>query len=301
MVAVYRAKLGKRGTETAMMRKAVALKLADCAHDDGRSIHPAIKTIADEIETSERSVQRVIAGFLEEKLLLLDNDGWSGKTNRYRFNFKVLDAFPRTRKRRQDDDDETGDKVSPMPPSEGDMVSGQGDRVSGEGDTVTPKPSLNHQEPSKQQRARKSKSGKGQKMKVDPVTGISATALAEGYALAAGWDRDELMDKFLSLPEPDNPDAAWLGFCKSQGRHGEAPQRKFKITGPVTPLEPPPQDRITITRGSPEWAKWIEHCDRVNPAAADQLRNGRTYAAYVPSRYPSDKALPEFPRPKVAA
>lgn len=295
MVAVYRAKLGKRGTETAMVRKAVALKLADCAHDDGRSIHPSIKRIADEVEISERSVQRVIAGFLDEKLLLLDNEGWSGKTNRYRFNFNALSKFPRTRPRPEDEDDGTGDTMTPMSVKQGDTVTSKGDPVSPRGDPVTPKPSLNHQEPSKQQRSRKSKSEKGKKMNVDPITGISAKALGEGYALAEGWDRAELLDKFLDLPEPGNPDAAWIGFCRRMGTHEMIKARRFKSSVAAEDLAKyDPTKPATVRRGDASWQPWLDTLlMRGARALASQIETAGAMDA--PHCWPQQKC--SLPRP----
>ena len=41
----------------AVLRKAVALKLADHSHDDGTRIFPSVATIAAQTEISERAVQ----------------------------------------------------------------------------------------------------------------------------------------------------------------------------------------------------------------------------------------------------
>ena len=139
-------------------------------------------------------------------------------------------------------------------------------------------------------------------MHVDPVTGISAKALAEGYALAPGRDRDDLMDQFLSLPEADNPDAAWLGFCRSRGEKPGAPSRKFKATGPVVPIEDAPPGLVPIVRLGSEWQSWIDHLDKHDRSLADQMRSSRTFMAYVPAKLPRAAAdRPTFPRAKVAA
>lgn len=295
MVDVYRAKLGKRKTETAAMRKAVALKLADCAHDDGTSIYPSIKRIADECEISERSVQRVIAGFLDEKLLLVDNENWNGKTNRYRFNFNILEAFPRTRPRNSG----TGDRVSPQV-NEGDKVSAEGDtetpqpdKVTPRGDTETPEPSLNRPKPSEKKapaasrRASRKSQSQSEKKGMTPMAPTpSPSVLAHGYDLAKGWDRKTMLVEFREWLEGNDTqdiDGAWLGFCRFKGPHVTA--KPYKVTGQYDPKQ---KRGITLTPLDATWKLWLAELSEKDAAAARE-RGSLT----VPSRWPK--------REKVAA
>ena len=60
---VYKAKLGSP------TRKAVAAKLADYADRDGCGIYPTVHRIADETETSVRTVQNTVKEFVTEGLV----------------------------------------------------------------------------------------------------------------------------------------------------------------------------------------------------------------------------------------
>lgn len=90
---VYKAKLGSP------TRKAIAAKLADWADDDGSSIFPSVQRIADETETSTRTVQYVLREFEEEGLLVVVEKGGKGRgsTTEYRLDLSKLAALPRTR------------------------------------------------------------------------------------------------------------------------------------------------------------------------------------------------------------
>lgn len=90
---VYKAKLG------GPTRKAIAAKLADWADDDGGSIFPSVNRIADETETSERTVQNVLKAFRTEKLLIVVEKGGKGpgSVTEYRLDFEALRKLPRSR------------------------------------------------------------------------------------------------------------------------------------------------------------------------------------------------------------
>jgi len=83
-------------------RKLVAIKLADVANDDGSSIFPAVQTIADECELSKRHVQRVMAEFQREGMLVLVKEGGNGpgSTNEYRLDLKQIDTLPAAKEKR---------------------------------------------------------------------------------------------------------------------------------------------------------------------------------------------------------
>src|SRR5262245_56804766 len=81
MSLVYSATLGSA------TRKAVALKLADHADDNGRSIYPSVATIAAAIEVDRSTVQRTLKqlckdGFLE----VAKKGGGRGNPTLYRIN-----------------------------------------------------------------------------------------------------------------------------------------------------------------------------------------------------------------------
>ena len=138
---IYRAKLGSAA------RKSVALKLADCANDDGSSIFPAVKTIAREVELSPRHVKRILKAFVGEKLLVVVKQGGCGPghTTEYRLDLQKLDVLPRTKPDMSSPI--RSDGVSSMP-AKGDSQPKKGVTLSAKGDTLTPNSSLSVKEPS---------------------------------------------------------------------------------------------------------------------------------------------------------
>jgi hypothetical protein len=90
---VYKAKLGSP------TRKAIAAKMAYWADDDGCGIYPSVQRIADETETSVRTVQYTLQTFVTEGLLIKVREGGKGprSTSEYRFDLKALAVLPRSR------------------------------------------------------------------------------------------------------------------------------------------------------------------------------------------------------------
>ena len=104
--AVYQAKFGSP------TRKAIAAKLADWADDDGGSIFPSVRRIADETETSTRTVQYTLREFVAEGLLVVEQEGGKGpgSTTRYRLCLHRLGELPRSRRPLED----KGATVAPL-------------------------------------------------------------------------------------------------------------------------------------------------------------------------------------------
>lgn len=75
--------------------KAVALKLADCADDDGGSVFPARATVAHAAEVSEATVKRAIRVMMTKGLLRVVSEGGHGprSTNEYAFDLGLLLAL----------------------------------------------------------------------------------------------------------------------------------------------------------------------------------------------------------------
>lgn len=88
MALVYDIRLG------CALRKAVALKLADCSDDAGRNIWPAVETIADKAEISPRSVQNKLGELVAAGLIRIVRAG-GGRNNptHYEFVMPVLYAL----------------------------------------------------------------------------------------------------------------------------------------------------------------------------------------------------------------
>ena len=92
MTLVYQARLGSAA------RKAVAAKLADHAQDDGTQVYPSLSRIAKETELSKSTVQRAIRDLRQSGILLVVEEGGSGRgaTTKYRFDLAKLAAQPRS-------------------------------------------------------------------------------------------------------------------------------------------------------------------------------------------------------------
>ncbi|WP_141652290.1 helix-turn-helix domain-containing protein [Rhizobium grahamii] len=88
-------------------RKLLAVRLADFADDEGRGIYPGVKRLAAETELSERTIQRILADFVQDGILVVvkEASGRPGQATRYDFDLAAL--FGYTPK-------ETGDMVSPV-------------------------------------------------------------------------------------------------------------------------------------------------------------------------------------------
>lgn len=76
-------------------RKCIALKLADCANDDGTKIFPAKSTIALHAECGLRTVQRTLAEWCTLNVLQLVRRGGGGPhdSSEYRFHLPMLEAL----------------------------------------------------------------------------------------------------------------------------------------------------------------------------------------------------------------
>jgi len=73
-------------------RKCIALKMADCANDDGTKIYPAVKTIAEHAEVSESFVRKTLSEWRSHGLLIQVKQGGGGpkETSEYEFDLVML-------------------------------------------------------------------------------------------------------------------------------------------------------------------------------------------------------------------
>lgn len=108
-------------------RKLLAVRLADFADDEGRGIYPGVRRLASETELSERTIQRILADFVQEGILIVVKEatGRPGIANAYDFDLAKLFAFK---------PDQTGDSVSPVEAVQtGDNPAERGDTDDGDG------------------------------------------------------------------------------------------------------------------------------------------------------------------------
>lgn len=90
MARLFKCRLGSQS------RKMLAVRLADFADDDGKGIWPSVETLACETELSERTVQRILAEFVAEGLLVVVRTatGRPGIANEYDFDLRKIEALP---------------------------------------------------------------------------------------------------------------------------------------------------------------------------------------------------------------
>lgn len=108
-------------------RKLLAVRLADFADDEGRGIYPGVKRLASETELSERTIQRILADFVSEGILVVVKEatGRPGQATRYDFDLARLFAYAPSK---------TGDTVSPVDDAvTGDSGTERGDTDDGDG------------------------------------------------------------------------------------------------------------------------------------------------------------------------
>lgn len=109
-------------------RKVVAARLAEHADDEGRGIWPSVERVAAQCNLSDRTVQRVLAAFVQEGILRLVDEGGRGprSTRRYDFDLAVVDRLPLA-KWGACAPANKGDTVSPLAESKGDSLTPKGD------------------------------------------------------------------------------------------------------------------------------------------------------------------------------
>ncbi|MBP1850524.1 helix-turn-helix domain-containing protein [Rhizobium halophytocola] len=102
MSRMFKASLGSSS------RKIMAVRLADFADDEGRGIWPTVARLARETELSERTVQRILADFVAEGLLVVvqEASGKPGQATRYDFDLAAIARLGQDR--------HTGDVMSPV-------------------------------------------------------------------------------------------------------------------------------------------------------------------------------------------
>lgn len=134
--------------------KAVAMKLADCADDDGTNVWPSVRRIARETEASERAVQYALRTLATDlKLLVVVEEGGKGpkSTTEYRFDMAVLEALhAKTLAKWSAEDEAEGQKkrrkgAKSAPIAKGAMVASKGAKSADKGATIAPDPSYTHQ------------------------------------------------------------------------------------------------------------------------------------------------------------
>lgn len=259
--------------------KLVALKLADCANDDGRSIYPSKGTISDQTELSCSTVKDCINALLKMGLLIReqDADGHNRKTAVYAFDLEALEKLPKIEKRRagrpsKPQAPETPAATNPGFPDEKTPPPGEKTPPPG-----GPNPSKNHQEEPSVVRARARTTKDADETSKRP------------YPLSQGWLLPEEFRKAAEEASPQHAD------------YIEAEARAFARYN---------ADRVTVAT-SAQWLAhweswWARACARLQlPAAqaAAKLRDvgagttvrdtSESFAAYTARMVREGKVKPD--------
>lgn len=106
--------------------KMALLALCDWANDDGGSLHPSIRRVAERISCSERTAQRILHDLIEGGWLSVvgnANGGAPGKTRKYQINTAklALESVTGDRLSGVTNGAETGDKLTGVSSETGDI------------------------------------------------------------------------------------------------------------------------------------------------------------------------------------
>nr|WP_273700199.1 helix-turn-helix domain-containing protein [Ensifer adhaerens] len=113
MSVLFKAHLGSTS------RKMLAVRLADFADDDGKGIWPTVARLSRETELSERQVQRILAEFVDEGLLVVKSRGGSkpGEATRYDFSMSAIARLKDPKAKSEGCHGVTHDTESPTTPA----------------------------------------------------------------------------------------------------------------------------------------------------------------------------------------
>lgn len=276
MGLAFKARLG------AVNRKVVLLKLCDHAHDDGTNIYPSVARIAHETEVSERTVQRILAGFVETGLLsVIDNEsGGRGRTKNYTLCLNRLyelvmeikgdsvtpfndGAHPGLKGDSVTPfEEEKGDSVTPFERVKGDKSSIKGDKSALKGDRACHPNPYNHQEPSL-------KTAQGRERVCDlfedflkaypdkPTMPIEPARAAFGDAVKAGTDPQTLIEAARGYGLRVKADGTEPRYIVNAARWLK--ERRWEQVATAGPAKPAAKPGVFVEQGTKAFAAWDTH------------------------------------------
>jgi hypothetical protein len=236
------------------LEKLVAIKLADCANDDGSRVYPSVNTIAVETQTGERTVRRILSGFRERGLLaVVDQGGGRQKSTRYKFIMAAWRALP---------------DVSPCEGPEGAEPGDNGAEISDEktlperqgiGETLpesalnpatqAPNPSGTVIRLSSREHSASDEAG-AEAPSISSLVWKEALDLLRPHSTASEKNQRKLIGSWLKRTSSDADKEKLLGVVRGARRAGTADPESY-ITKAVNEAFPPPPDPKSF---SP--AKW---------------------------------------------
>lgn len=258
MSQLFKAHLGSTG------RKMLAVRLADFADDDGKGIWPTVGRLARETELSERTVQRTLAEFVDEGLLIVVKKGGSrpGEGTRYDFNMAVLTRLPSSKSIADGCHGVTHDTVTPVTPATatGDTDDGYG--CHGDTQTVIEPPV----EPSEREGAREAdlKDGDDPSKFVRRVKALEMGTANNPWPGAIASSTAWATQQFERLTAEERRMAeerrdAYLAECKAQKVKPVAlgvylRDKKFIDVAPVAAKAAAASAKISVPAFGPVWA-----------------------------------------------
>lgn len=267
-------------------RKAIAVKLADHADDEGKGIWPSLARLAASCDVSESTARRTLAEFVAEGLLKLVKEGGSGpgSTNRYDFDLAVLDAMQGALEVVQSGQNK-GVTVTPLENSKGVIDDAKGvtdDEKGCHGDTQTIKePSDNHHS---QPRASATVPPGGGEREVDPDSRKEAERTFKRFAPTwPTWVNDSTpaaQREWAALPPGERERAAelapaYLAAEKALGRTKTCAlsvylaERRWEKLAPST-IKAMTGQRQELPAYGKAWMAWRLHLLATLPARAWQ-------------------------------
>ena len=225
----------------------VMLALADWCNDEGGSLHPSMRAVAEKVRVSEKQARRIVHGLEEAgyiKVVGNANGGAPGSTKQYQLNVAKLKALA---------DRKAAQKAPPTgvtPPTGGRVrlppVGGYGSHGCPEtapmgGSQTVSEPPVNHQ------------------LTVKGAATVAADPIAEVIDAAEAASSPKRRKSSLTPQMQEACRATWESYCDSYaGRYGVAPVKNAKVAGMVVSFV----KRVPTTE-APDIAAWyVQHPGR---------------------------------------
>lgn len=235
------------------------LALADWCNDEGGSLHPSMRAVAEKIRVSEKQARRILHGFEQAGYLKVvgnANGGAPGATKQYRLDVAKLKALAdRAEEQKTPPAHVTPavDETPPLdvtPPIGGRVrlppVGGYGSHRCPEtapmgGSQTTSEPSVNHQSTTK------------------VAATVAASPVAEIIDAADAASSPKKRKSSLTPQVQEACRATWDSYCSAYaGRYGVAPVKNAKVAGMVVSFA----KRVPMAE-APDIAAWyVQHPGR---------------------------------------
>jgi hypothetical protein len=228
------------------LKKLVALKLADCANDDGSRVYPSIGTISAETEICERTVYGILSDFRQRGLVtVIAPGGGRQKSTRYRLNLSAWQELPAAAADEGAGGGETG-------PNEADL-EGQKNPASGAGFSGNPashakNPASHAPNPSGTVISKSTASDEAgaEAPSISALVWKEALDLLRTHSTASETNQRKLIGSWLKRTSSDADKEKLLAIVRTARRAGTADPESY-IAKAVNEAFPPPPDPKSYT------------------------------------------------------